>query len=323
MHCILWTLFVSVAFPLTPSCSLFLSPPPSLPPSSLQGCVSVGCGVTSLLVGPSCVIEWLCFPTSFLSKWNEAGLPGYLQKMRREGLWRPTSVEVCSTVENSRWDVSIESASLPPQVVGASLFSVLRSPVKQVNTGLYSSELQRDAGASCTIWVCFHTFMQASAQYQRTELRKLSLHIIWPTKKNACTRSMHRPTCMGMFQDVGLAVSVVLTQTTYINFMFLFLNSNPPPKRNWSNQSASRSLWCVAETWNELNSGTLPACVVLDGCVAELLRLTCVCVSTQAVLLLQHSYCLSLPIYFPFGSYQYKWCCDFPSAPLKEQHSGR
>lgn len=158
IHCILWTLFVSVAFPLTPSCSLFLSPPPSLPPSSLQGCVSVGCGVTSLLVGPSCVIEQLCFPTSFLSKWNEAGLPGYLQKMRREGLWRPATVEVCSTVENFRWDISIESASLPPQVVSVSLFSVLRSPVKQVNTGLYSSELQREAGACCTSWVYFHTF---------------------------------------------------------------------------------------------------------------------------------------------------------------------
>lgn len=158
IHCILWTLFVSVAFPLTPSCSLFLSPPPSLPPSSLQGCVSVGCGVTSLLVGPSCVIERLCFPTSFLSKWNEAGLPGYLQKMRREGLWRPATIEVCSTVENFRWDISIESASLPPQVVSVSSFSVLRSPVKQVNTGLYSFELQREAGACCTSWVYFHTF---------------------------------------------------------------------------------------------------------------------------------------------------------------------
>lgn len=74
IHCILWMLFVSVAFPLTPSCSLFLSPfslllPLFFPVSlSLQACLSVRCGVTSLLVGLSCVIERLCFPTSFLSK---------------------------------------------------------------------------------------------------------------------------------------------------------------------------------------------------------------------------------------------------------------
>lgn len=97
-HCtILWTLFVSVAFPLLPlpalcSCLVFHSSssssslPSSQSPQSLQACVSVGCGVTSLLVGPSRVIERLGFPTSSLSKWNEAGLPGYLQKMRRGGI---------------------------------------------------------------------------------------------------------------------------------------------------------------------------------------------------------------------------------------------
>lgn len=119
IHCILWTLFVFVAFPLTPSCSLFLSPPPPPPPSSsqsppsLQACVSVGCGVTSLLVGPSCVIERRCFSTSFLSWWNEAGLPGYLQKNETGvGSWQPATVGVCSTGENFRWDVSIHSVSL-------------------------------------------------------------------------------------------------------------------------------------------------------------------------------------------------------------------
>lgn len=79
-HCtILWTLFVSVAFPLLPlpalcSCLVFHSSssssslPSSQSPQSLQACVSVGCGVTSLLVGPSRVIERLSFPTSSLSK---------------------------------------------------------------------------------------------------------------------------------------------------------------------------------------------------------------------------------------------------------------
>lgn len=95
IHCILWTLFVYVTFPLLPlpalcSCLLFHSSVSSLSsshsPPSLQACVSVGCGVTSLLVGPSCVIEQLSFPTLFLSKWNEAGLPGYLQKMRQGGI---------------------------------------------------------------------------------------------------------------------------------------------------------------------------------------------------------------------------------------------
>lgn len=78
-HCtILWTLFVSLAFPLLPlpalcSCLLFHSSSSSSlsssqSPQSPQACVSVGCGVTSLLVGPSCVIERLGFPTSSLSK---------------------------------------------------------------------------------------------------------------------------------------------------------------------------------------------------------------------------------------------------------------
>lgn len=104
IHCMSWTRFVSVASlsPLPALCScLPPSPLPTQSAPSLQAWVSVGCVVTSHLVGPSCVIERLCFPTSFLSKWNEAGLPGYLQKTRR-GIVMARN----RRGENFRWDAS-------------------------------------------------------------------------------------------------------------------------------------------------------------------------------------------------------------------------
>lgn len=81
-HSLSMSLFLCYPFLLSVLVSFSTPPsPPSLPPILPP----VSC-VTSLLVGPSCVIEQLSFPTLFLSKWNEAGLPGYLQKMRQGGI---------------------------------------------------------------------------------------------------------------------------------------------------------------------------------------------------------------------------------------------